>query len=90
MKNNIENIKEAVKKMLAAWESKKMEVCDFEMKESWIVETLNPEKFHEFYDALDLFLTRFQGFERELREKEAYKLSPKNAYVKIKEVLGEK
>ncbi len=40
----------------------------------------------EFLEAVEAW---FVGFEKELRELQAYKKDSDNAYIKIKEVLGE-
>ena len=68
MKHDLEKFREAIDQMFVAWEIKKLEVYDSETKETWIVKTLDPDKFEQFYDALDLFLRRFAAFQKELRD----------------------
>lgn len=69
MKNNLKMIQDALDQMVFAWNTKKFEAGDSETKEFWIVETLDPQSFHSFYDALDSLFVRFRDFKKELRER---------------------
>lgn len=47
--------------------TEKLEVCDFEEGESWIVETANPSQWASFYDGFDRFLVSMKQFLESLR-----------------------
>ena len=47
--------------------TEKLEVCDFEAGESWIVETANPSQWQSFYDAFDRFVVSMKQFLQSLR-----------------------
>lgn len=40
--------------------TEKIEVCDRENRESWIVETANPQQWNSFYEAFDDFTISFK------------------------------
>lgn len=56
----LRELQKIIDEMFVAWKVKKIEVFDSDTKETWIVKTLDPDKFQAFYDALDKFLVKFR------------------------------
>ena len=64
MKTDIRELQTAFDQMAVAWSFGKVEVCDSELTESWIIETLLPDNAQEFYEALDKFSVMWTAFSR--------------------------
>ena len=55
-------LQEQLYMMAFYWSFEKLEVCDSELTESWIVETLKPDNAQAFFSALDTFSLCWQVF----------------------------
>jgi len=64
MKTDIRELQTAFDQMVVAWSFGKIEVCDSELTESWVVETLLPDNAQQFYEALDNFSVLWTAFSR--------------------------
>lgn len=80
LKEVVAFLHEQVDLMAFYWSMEKLEVCDSELTESWIVETLKPDNAQAFFSALDtfslcwqVFSNKFEGLVTEIqRRKEIY------------------
>ena len=68
LQDHIQKLRELEKDLSQFWKPTKLEICDFDNKESWIVKTIDPEAFSGFEYALDVFLTAFDKFTTDLKE----------------------
>jgi len=76
-------LQEQLDMMAFYWSFEKLAVCDIELTESWIVETLKPDNAQAFFSALDMFSLcwqvfsdKFEGLVDELQKrKREYKCS---------------
>jgi len=62
---NIEDLKKSLERMFACWKTDKLTVCDPERKENWVVETLDPQNFRSFENAMDEFYLAFSAFQKD-------------------------
>lgn len=63
-------MQKALDQMVFWWKTEKLTVCDPECKENWVVETLDPQTYGSFLDAMDKFFVLFKSFRVGLEAKE--------------------